>query len=158
MKLFGNKVEASYIETLVIPRGEQQYVFRMRPLTKDDDEEFDRLCPRPIPTTWTLPGGGTETDTNSKEYLENMLKYRKYRSDFLMLKSLDATEGLEWESVKTEDIASWGNIDDELRDSGFLDTEIIMLFNKIIEVNGLSSDKIEKATKTFLATQARQTN
>ena len=154
MKINGASVDARYVETVVIPRGDNQFVFRARPLTAEDEKFFEELCPKPTPPEFTVPGGRKETDPTNATYVKARKAWSDLRSEFLFYTSLSATEDLEWETVTKEDPATWGKLEEELLASGFLNPEIILIFNAVISANGLDSSKIEEATKSFLAIQA----
>lgn len=156
MKINGASVDARYIETVVIPRGDTEYVFKARPLTAEDDKFFEELCPKPIPPEFTVPGGGKEVDSNNAQFVKNRKAWSALRSEYLFFRSLDATPDLEWDTVSENEPTSWGKIEDELLLAGFLSPEVILVFNAVIAANGLDSSKIEKATKAFLATQAQE--
>ena len=156
MKINGASVDARYNETVVIPRGDTQYVFKARPLTAEDDKFFDELCPKPTPPEFTVPGGKVEVDSTNAQYVKDRKAWSDLRSEFLFMRSLSASEDLEWETVTDTDPTSWGKIEDELLDAGFLSPEIILIFNAVILANGLDTSKIEKATKSFLAIQAQE--
>jgi len=156
MKFNGVAVDATYVETVVVPRGAAQYVFKARPLSEADETFFEEVCPRPVPPEFTMPGGGKETDTTNAKYVESRRVWSERRSEFLFMRSLSATEDLEWDTVIEDDPTTWGNIENELLASGFLNPEIILIFNAAIAANGLDTSKIEKATKSFLATQAQE--
>ena len=154
MKIKGTTVSATYNETIVIPRPNTEYVFKARPLTTADDELFDTLCPAPVAPVYTKPGGAVENDEQDAGYLE-ALKVRATRtSEWLFMRSLDATPDLEWDTVILDEPSTWGNVEKELADSGFTSSEVLAILNAVISANGLDASKIDKATKSFLATQA----
>lgn len=158
MKLNGASVDARYVETVVIPRGASQFVFKARPLTSEDDKFFEEICVKPTPPTFTVPGGKTETDDTNAQFVKDRKAWSDRRSEFLFMRSLSATDDLEWDTVVDTDPSTWGNLEDELLAAGFLNPEIIVVFNAAIAANGLDTSKIEEATKSFLATQEVVTN
>jgi len=155
MKLNGAQVDARYIETVVIPRGDAQYIFKARPLTAEDDLFFEKACPAPEPPMFQVPGKAVEADLTNAAYLLEKKDWTNARTEYLFFRSLQATEDLEWETVLEADPSTWGNIEAELLAAGFLQPEVIRIFNIVVEANGLDQSKIEKATKSFLATQAQ---
>ena len=154
MKINGASVDARYVETVVIPRGDSQFVFKARPLTAEDEKFFEEVCPKPQPPEFTIPGGGKEVDVTNAQYVKDRRAWSEKRSEFLFMRSLSATANLVWETVEEADSTTWGNLEEELLSAGFLNPEIITIFNAAIAANGLDSSKIEEATKSFLATQA----
>lgn len=157
MKIFGQVVDlTNYVETLVIPKGEHEFVFKARPVVEADYSEFDSLCAKPAAPVVFVPGGQQKVDEADATFLESLKKYRGYRTDFMFYKSLSATEGLEWDTVEADKPETWGNVQSELKAAGFLDQEIVMLYNCVIAANGLDGEKIRKATDSFLAMAGNQ--
>lgn len=152
----GALVDATYIETVVIPRGDAQYVFKARPLTAEDEEFFVEVCPKPTPPTFQVPGGKVETDLTNAQYVLALSTWSDMRSEFLFYQSLKATEDLEWENITESDPSTWGKVEEELLAAGFLSPEVVRIFNAVVIANGLDQSKIDKATKSFLATQAAE--
>ena len=156
MKIHGQTVDlTNYVETLVIPKGDKDFVFKARPVVELDYVEFDSLCSRPAAPVVYVPGG-QKVDDKDESFLEALKKYRGFRTDFMFFKSLSATEDLEWDTVDAEKPETWGNIQAELKAAGFLDQEVVMLYNCVIAANGLDSEKIRKATNSFLAMAENQ--
>lgn len=158
MRFFNNQVDLSnYVETVVIPKGDAEFVFKARPVRQADYEEFALACPAPKAPIFFKPGSNAaQEDTADPTYLANLAKYRKHRTDFMFFTSLSATEGLEWDTVVKDDPSTWGNINEELQKAGFLDQEIVLLYNAVIAANGLDSERIKKATQSFLAMAENQ--
>ena len=154
MKLNNTTVDARYNETIVVPRGETDYIFTLRPLTKDDHDFFKKSCPKPKPPVFTKPGGKSEKDFDNADYQEGIKKWASLQNAYLFYRSISATDGLEWDTVKESDPETWDNIEKELIESGFVEMEVVSLFNAVVSVNGLDPSKIEEATKSFLATRA----
>jgi hypothetical protein len=71
MKLNGRKIEGPNVETVIIPRGEDEpIVFRCQAVL--DYDEFDLVCPRPIPPVRIMRGGRRVTDVEDKTYLKQL--------------------------------------------------------------------------------------
>jgi hypothetical protein len=83
-----------------------------------------------------------------------MNEYNSKYNDYLFIKSLEATPGLEWETVNIDDPETWKNVHEELKNADLTPTEIQRIHYGIIEANGLSDAKVEEARKRFLASQA----
>jgi hypothetical protein len=71
----------------------------------------------------------------------------------MILKSLSATEGLEWEQVDMSKPETWHNYGDELVSSGFSPAEIFAITEAVMTACGLNQKKIDEATERFLAGQ-----
>src|ERR1700739_2727657 len=102
MKMLGKKVEGYNIEICVIPRGEgEAHVFTAQAVI--DMGDFDRLCPPPKPTIKMIKGGKKVEDVESPKFKRDMQVYGERRMQYMVLKSLEATEGLEWETINMSD-------------------------------------------------------
>lgn len=154
MKINGLVFDGPKPVTCVIPVGEQQMVFTLKPVL--DFEEFDKLCPRPEPGERIDNKGIKSKDYNHPKYLENLEKYSHQRMDWMYLKSIEDSEGLEWEQVKMEDPETWHLFHDELKAAGVPDAYIDHFKVRIIQVCGLDPERIDEATQRFLASQAQE--
>lgn len=150
MKIQGKKIQGPNVETIVIPRGDDdQVVFKAQAVL--DFSEFDKFCPMPEPRRLTKPGGAIVHDVDNPEYRKAVAQYSTDRMAWLILKSLEATPGLEWETVVMGDHSTWGNYTAELRSAGFSEMEIGRIVSGCMSANCLSESKIEEARKRFLA-------
>lgn len=149
MKINGKTLNAAIVETIVIPRPDGDIVFRCAPVI--DYSEFDALCPKPVPPKIKPAKGEVYDDVNDANFKVQIADYSNKKTNYLFIKSLAATEGLEWTKVNMSNPDTWGSFMDELRESGFSELHIGMIINKCIEACGLDSKKIEEATKRFLA-------
>jgi hypothetical protein len=151
---FGEKVlKDNYVGTIVIPKGDDQFVFKCQAVLNFD--EFDKLCPQPQAPKIMRPGGEEFENVEDTEFKANRTKWAEYRFHWIILTSLKATKDLEWETVDMTNPETWANHQTELSNAGFSDLEQMAIINKITEVSGLDPDKIEEATTAFLAGQAR---
>jgi len=115
-----------------------------------DDAGFEQQCAKPNPPMVLRAGGQQSLDLEDSGYNDELLKWAGYKAHWMILKSLAATDGLEWETVDWADPTTWGNYVQELQDTGFTPYEIAKLINAINEVNGISSLSLEKAQRSFL--------
>lgn len=154
MKINGKKIEGSNVEICVIPRGEDKepIVFRCQAVL--DIEPFDQLCPAPKPPIILRPGGKRVTDTENSKYKFQLGQHNAKRMGYLILKSLEATEGLEWETISLSDPDTWNNYEKELKDSGFSNIEIMRIINTCMAANCLDEARLERAREDFLASQS----
>jgi hypothetical protein len=157
MKIQGKKIEGSNIELCIIPRGENEpIVFKCQAVL--DMEDFDRVCPLPKAPLLLKPGGKRVLDENDPKFILARDTHSTKRVAFIILKSLEATEGLEWETVKMGDPDTWVNYEKELKASGFSQIEIIRLINTCMSANCLNEARLEKARDDFLASAAALAN
>ena len=155
MKLKGKKLSTPNEELIILPRGDNEpIILRARAVLDMDD--FDRLCPRPKPPTLMLRGGVKSQDLDDPRYIERMQEYGERRTAYMILKSLEATEDLEWEECDVENPDSWLNYEKELKNSGFSSIEINRIIMGVMNANSLNDERIEEARKAFLASQPGQ--
>mgnify|MGYP003417831037 CR=1 FL=1 len=154
MKIKGKVVAETNIETVVIPRPSGPIVFKAQAVL--DHKDFESLCPVPQPPGVLKPGGKKGFDYDDANYLDAQEKYAKRKFAWLVLQSLKATEGLEWETVDLGNPDTWLNYEQELRDSKFNETEIVYIVRAVLTANSLDEDKIESARQSFLAGQLAQ--
>lgn len=150
MKLGGRQISERNIETVVIPRGSgEDIVFRAQAVL--DFDEFDTICKRPKPKIKLLRGNKKQEDINAPDYQQALEHYAKQRISWIVLKSLEATPDLEWDTVSLQDPSTWQKFEDELKASGFSIPEIGRIINTCMQANCLDDEKLDKAREDFLA-------
>lgn len=153
MKINGQKIDGPAPEVVVIPRGDSELVIKAKPVL--DFESFEKINPVPIPPKKMFPGGVESVNVEDPTYKKKLEDWAQQKSDWMILQSLSATEGLEWENVDVSDPKTWKNFREELSQT-FTPGEVAKIIEIVMVACGLNQDKIEEATKRFLATQARQ--
>ena len=151
MKINGKDIPKQGIETIVFPRPNGDIVFRAKPVTNFDD--FVKLCPMPLPTEKMIPGGQKVIDVEHPDYKNALKVWAGKKSNWMLIQSLSATEGLTWDSINLSDSSTWDNFGKELETCGLSQLELTKLFEIISVACGLTQDKIDEATKRFLAGQ-----
>lgn len=154
MKINGKKIEGPNEEIVVIPRNSGDIVFKARAVLSFD--EFDKLCPLPVPPKTLMKGGGFSENVESPEYKKNLDDWTSRRTHWMILESLKATENLEWETVDASKTDTWENYQTELLSSGFSPMEQARIVQAVTSACGLNQDKIDEATKRFLAGQVAE--
>ena len=154
MKINGKDIPKQGIETIVFPRPDGNLVFRAKPIA--DYEDFDKLCPLPVAPEMVKPGNIRVRDVEHPEYKKAMSLWADKKSNWMLIQSLAATEGLTWDTINLSDSDTWQNFAKELETSGLSRLEVSKLFDIVIVACGLTQDKIDEATKRFLAGQAVQ--
>ena len=149
MKIKGKKIEGANETIIVIPRGSSDDIILKAQAVLDMDD-FEKLCPAPEAPKKMLPGGKKVVNTRSKGYLKEVERHSEKRLTYIVLMSLQATEGLEWETVDLGDHTTWGNFRKELQDAGFSNVEVNRIIGECVNVNALNDDKIEEARARFL--------
>jgi len=160
MKITGHDLTKTYVETLVIPRATTNIVIRAQAIL--GFKEFEELLPSPTPREGMRKNKATGVmesfkDVEDEKYKDALMDWATKRSTWMILKSLEATEGLEWENVKMNEPDTWENYAQELIDAGFSDMEIGKMINAVTTVCGLNETKIEEATNSFLVGAVEET-
>lgn len=151
MKFAGKEIKPREVEIVVIPRKTGNLVFKAQPVL--NFEEFNNLCPAPQPPETLLPGGVKQKNILHPDYLKAVDEQAKRQTAWLIIKSLQATEELEWETVDLTKPETYENYKDELIKAGLSTAEINAIIGAVINACGLSSTKIEEATNSFLVGQ-----
>jgi hypothetical protein len=132
---------------LVLPRAEQNIVFRAKGLK--DMDEFDALCPKP-PGKRTKDGWvANETDPT---YQQINVEWGKKRLGFIVTRSLEPSV-IEWDTVVLNDPRSWANWEKDLKDGGLNQIESNRVLGLVLEANALDEAKLAKARESFLLGQ-----
>lgn len=156
MKIKGKVIEGPNIELIVIPRGSSDdIIFKAQAVLDFDD--FDNITEQPKPPQRMFAGDKTYSPVlDDPEFLTDIKAYNKLRMSWLILKSLEATEGLEWETVDMNDSTTWNNYDPELTAAGITNVEIGRIVKGCMIANSLDQSKIDEARKHFLATEREE--
>jgi hypothetical protein len=154
MKMHGKKMFGPRIEVLVIPRQEGDLVFKAKAVL--DYDPFLKLLPTPQPPVRMLPGGIKSVNTESPAYDKAMDEWAHLKWTWMILKSLEATETLEWETVEMDDPSTFDNYKAEMKDAGLSPAEVGLIQALVIDACGLNQVKIEQATKAFLAGRGQE--
>lgn len=153
MKLNGKKLDGPNIEVVVIPRQSGELVFKAQAVL--DYDECDKLNPMPKPPKRLMPGGVVQENVNDPKYLKAVDQWATRKFYWMLLESLKATEGLEWETVKMDDPSTWESYKAEMKQAGLTPGEIGRIEMCVSDACGLNQAKIDEATKRFLAGQAQ---
>ena len=149
MKINGRLFDGPSVETVVFPRQGGDVVFRAKAVL--DFKPFEQICPTPIPKTVMKPGGERLTLLKEPVYVKAINDQAQRQTDWMVLQSLSATDGLEWDTVDLGDPSTWHRWVDELKSAGFSMLEINNLIDATTTACGMNQEKIEEATKRFLA-------
>lgn len=129
----------------------QAVEFAFRPLTRDDD--YEKITPKPIPPEVVKPNNVRFRDFEDANYKSAMEAWATNSAHWKFLKSIGATEGLEWDKVKTDDPSTWPLWEkeiDELFGIGYSSK----LFESYVDANMLSEEVMEEARKSFILSKA----
>lgn len=138
---------------VVIPRGDEKFVFKIRPVL--DFGDFEEICPRPKAPMGMAKGETEATpQENHPSHKKAMDEWLDKRANWMVIWALSPTEDLEWDNVKLSDPTTWDNYEEELKEAGFSQVEIVKLVSTVINASGLSQAAIDAATESFLAERA----
>jgi hypothetical protein len=149
MKLNGKIVNVPNLKIIPIIRDDQTIILKVSPLKSFDD--FEKICPIPDPPVREIPGKGIVPMVESKEYKILLENRNRYMIEYMVLKSLEATENLTWDTVDLNDPSTYVNYTNELIEAGFTTIEITRIVKAVMSANSLDEDAIQKARDDFLA-------
>jgi hypothetical protein len=152
MKINGKEIRGLNIEEIVIPRGNDDAII-LRAEAVSSFDEFDALCPRPKPRRGRNRQNEMVELTQEPDYLKAISEYGNQRVAYMIIKSLTATETLEWETVDLSKPETWKNYVKELTSSGFSDGEVARIITGVMSASGLDEAKVEAARNRFLRSQ-----
>lgn len=145
MKIAGKEYNSLNEDVLVLPRSQGDIVFRGRAIA--DFEEFNELCPAPLPPT-ILTRKGKEEDHEDEGFKQQKNQYSLRRMAWMVIKTLEPSD-IEWDTIDMEKPSTWGNWVDEM--SKVLSPgEQQRLLNFVLQVNCLDEAKVEQARADFL--------
>ncbi len=155
MKINGKQLDSPGGDIIVFPRIDEDIILKVGCVL--DYEPFNTMIPLPK-APQILLRGQTQYSPNVEdpEYNKALDKYSALKTHWMVLKSLEANEDLEWETVDMTDPETWGNYIQELETGGFCDNHVAKIINTVAAVNGLNEDMMEAAKKRFLAMQLAQ--
>jgi len=152
MKFHGEKLECPNIAVLVLPRGDGEVVFKAQAVL--DYDEFDKLCLEPKAPVRVVRNR-REVVADDPTYVAAVNMHNERRMAWIILKSLQATDGLEWETVDMLKPDTWPNYVTELQESKFSIIEINKIVGLALQANALDEAKLEAARQAFLAGQGK---
>lgn len=149
MKINGQKLYSRNKELIVLPRQdpEPDIVFTAEAVM--DMKEFEALYPMPRAPEVVRPTGRSR-DVTDPLYKAQIAARNEARITFMILKSLEATSGLTWDTVQMNNPQTWANYEKELTDSGISPVEITRIQQGCLRANALDDAKVEEARMSFL--------
>lgn len=154
MRIQGQEIKGPNEELIVIPRGDSQIVMKARAVL--DYTDFEKLCPEPKAPMILRPGGVKEQNFKDVTYVAAVRQRITKQTYYMFIKSLEATPGLEWETINMSDPSTWLNFEKELETSGFSSIERNLITRAVLIANNLDEQKIEEARQRFIQSQAVQ--
>ena len=154
MKIHGKTYDEPRVETVVIPRNGGDIIFKAKAIL--DYEPFEALCPGPMAPMVMRKGGEQFRDVEDAKFKTKVNEWAHNRTNWMIIESLKATDGLEWETVDPKNPTTWDNYIVELTKANFSNAEINRIVECVIDANGLNQKRIDEATERFLAGQAQR--
>lgn len=153
MKIGGKKPVGPNTIEIFIPRGENEgYLFKAQAVL--DYSDFEKLCVMPVPPRIRRPGDVVDyPDPTDSKYKVEVAEFSRKRTCWMILKSLEATPELEWDTVVANDSNSWGNYAIDLTNAGFSEVEIGRIITGVLQANCLDENMINEGRKRFLASR-----
>ena len=151
MQINGQKIELTNVKILPIIRDSGTIFLKVAPISSFDD--FLKVCPMPEPPMRELPGKGLTPWLEEKNFQKQLALRNTQMLQYMIIKSLEATENLIWDTVDMSNPDTYVNYESELRDSGFTQIEITRVVNAVMQVNSLDESAIDEARERFLASK-----
>ena len=137
-----------------VPFGDKTFTLKVQAVM--DYTDFEALVPIPSPPKVLDVKNNQEVfDTKDKKYLAAVNVYAKTKTSFMVMRSLEATEDLTWDTVDKDKPDTWHRVENELR-KAFTEFGMQKIQKSILQVNGLGEEILEQARQSFLAFQSRQ--
>lgn len=153
MKIFGHEPLPFIVEEVHFPRPDNIcLVFKFKTVSNFD--EFDKVYPEVTPMFKHFPDGTKEQYFDDENYKFRVNKRNMARIHWLYLKSIEATEGLTWDTIDMGNPETWGNYTNELN-SWLTMTEQVAMLNACQRVNVMTEDMLKEARESFLAGKLR---
>jgi len=143
------------IEVIVIPRSnDDNIVLKAQAIL--DFEIFEKLVPEPKPPVKVKAGGEKVFNVEDPGFKSAVEQRQRLQTYWIVLKSLEATDGLAWDTIDMGKPETWSNVEKELKSSGFSQVEIARIIRGCLAANSLDEARVEEARKSFLAQQREE--
>ena len=113
--------------------------------------DFEKVVKEPDIPTVLKPGGIKIENPKDKKYIKELEEYATLRTHWIVLKSLQATPDIEWETVDITKPSTWCNYEKELKEADFTPIEVGRIVRGVMTANSLDEDMIDTARADFLA-------
>lgn len=154
MKIKGASIPAPSPVEVTFYRGQDVVKLRLQAVLSF--EQFNRLVPTPKPPLKTdVKNNRQWHDYEDKGYEKKLDQYSELKSAYVIIKGLEATDGLEWENVNINEPDTWVNYKKELLQS-FTETESARIIDAVNEANNPTTRRIEEAFDSFTPSQDQQ--
>ena len=144
------------LEPLPIPiiRGDEDTIFLLAGPV--DLDKFEEALPPPKVIMVQRKGEDPVPNFEHPAYKKALEAYGEKRIGYMVFKSLDYTEGIEWELFDASDPETYTQWQQELKNFGLSSIEITRVLSTVMEANSLTQEKVEAARKSFLAIRRQE--
>lgn len=159
MKIKGRKIQPPKPIDVIFPRVPEEDNLHFKVQAVLDYDDFYKACPEPEPPLKAKPGDAkAKIDPNDKDYLKSYGEWASKQQVWMYLKSLSATDGLEFETISLADPdgCTFDKFRAEAIASGLHPIEFSHLIKQIRRANAMDESHLEEARKRFLLQQAEQ--
>lgn len=155
MKINGRRFDEPAVVTIDVNVGDE--IISLRAQAVLDYSEFEALCPVPKPPEVIRPGGKKATNPEDPKYKAKLMEWSQNRAYYMMLKSLSATEGLEWDKVQMDDPKTWSLMDEELN-KAFTPYGASRVAQGVLRANCLDDQMLKEARSSFLPSAQQESS
>ena len=150
MRLRGKELTPPAPVSVSFFRGAEEITFVAKAVLNFD--RFNALCPVPrAPVTTFVSTGKKVRNTEDHKYNQRISDYIDQKTAWIIIESLSATEGLEWDTVKIDEPDTWMNFEKDL--TSFLgENEYERLIEAVKESNNPTA-KSREALDSFTRSQ-----
>lgn len=148
MKLKGKTINPPKSVPIPVIREDGDIILLAAPLM--DYKEFDSLCPEPKAPLLYGPNRRPVQLTDSPEYRQSMERHSEMRTAYTIVKSLQATPDLTWETVDITNPDTWLNYKAEMA-THFTVHEVGDIISSVLQANMPSEERREEALRNFMS-------
>lgn len=148
MKVNGKILSGPRLVRVYLPisdDGAVEFVFRALRV----DERFTDVCPRPVAPLVAKPGGVQFHDVEDAGYKTAIDSWADKKFDWEFLKSISATDGLEWSTVKDGEPETWKLWKNEIEEAFGVNGKDFLL-KSFIDAQYITEETVERARESFL--------
>lgn len=143
-------IKPRVVELYLPIAGDKDVQFRFRALNDADD--FSKVMPEPQPPQRLMKGGELFFNHDDDSYKASYKQYAGMRMDWMILKSMDPTDQLEFETVDMAKPETWQNWKTEFT-AAFGQNATNRVYACYSDANSLSEQALTQARERFLASR-----
>ncbi len=141
------------VSEIKIPRPDGELNFKVAAIPLGLARQFEKVVPKPAPPTSSVMRVGHAPDITRNwedpEFLKSMEEFIFLRSLYMVYRSLELDENLEW-PCKPVDIVTMRTLAQSIVDSGLSDGDVSMILDRANHLSNIMPEDLEAARKRFL--------